>query len=182
MTTVDVERGGNPTLAGGRAGAGGRPNLGLLLVQLGFHVAAQFREALAPLGLEPRHLGTLRHLAADEGPSQQALGRVLGVNPNGMVFLIDELEGLGLVERRRDPNDRRRNALYLTSRGHQALDAAARATGEHGELGRSLTDAERRQLGALLRRLAAEQGVDELALPGIPPGPRTGRAPEGGLR
>ena len=182
MTTVD-ERGGDPARAARRGeGAGGRPNLGLLLVQLGFHVAAQFREALAPLGLEPRHVGTLRRLAAEAGQSQQALGRALGVNPNGMVFLIDELEGLGLVERRRNPNDRRSNALYLTSRGRQALDAAARATGQDGELGRSLTDAERRQLGALLRRLAAEQGVDELALPGIPPGPRTGRTPEGGSR
>ena len=38
------------------------PDLGLLLVQLGFHVGNRFRDALAPLGLEPRHVGLLRLL------------------------------------------------------------------------------------------------------------------------
>jgi DNA-binding MarR family transcriptional regulator len=147
--------------------------LGLLLVQLGFHVAAQFQEALEPLGLEPRQVGMLRRLASTEGQSQQALGQSLGINPNGMVFLVDDLEAHGLVERRRNPNDRRSNAIYLTARGRQALENAARATSHHSSgLARSLSAAERHQLTNLLRRLAEEQGIDEGGLPGPPPGRR----------
>ena len=150
------------------------PDLGLLLVQLGFHVGNRFRDALAPLGLEPRHVGLLRRLATAEGQSQQALGQALGITANRMVFLVDDLEEHGLVERRRNPSDRRSHALYLTPRGHQALRDAAAATARHGELGRSLSAPERRQLAELLRRVAAEQGIDEHALPGPPPGRRIG--------
>ena len=157
-----------------------RADLGLTLVQLGFHIAAQFRDALVPLGLEPRHVGMLRRLAATEGQSQQTLGEALGINANGMVFLVDEAEGRGLVERRRNPTDRRSNALYLTARGRQALDEAAQATRQHSELGSSLTSAERRQLALLLRRLAAEQNIDEHALPGAPPSRRARRNLAGG--
>lgn len=153
------------------------PDLGLLLVQLGFHVGNRFREALAPLGLEPRHVGLLRRLASAEGQSQQTLGQTLGITPNRMVFLVDDLEAHGLVERRRNPSDRRSHALYLTARGRQALRDAAEATAHHGDLGQSLSAAERRQLAALLRRVADEQGIDEHALPGPPPGRRIGREP-----
>ena len=151
------------------------PNLGLLLVQLGFHVGRQFREALAPLGLEPRHVGLLRRLATAEGQSQQALAQTLGITPNRMVFLVDDLEAHGLVERRRNPADRRSHALHLTARGRQALRDASDVTSHHAELGHSLTADERRQLTALLRRLAREQGINENALPGPPPGRRIGR-------
>src|SRR5215472_9713380 len=82
-------------------------NFGLLLVQLGFHVAAQFREALEPLGLEPRHVGMLQRLVSVEGQSQLEVGQSLGINANAMVFLVDDLEARGLVERRRNPKDRR---------------------------------------------------------------------------
>ena len=157
--------------------AGDAPNLGLLLVQLGFHVGNRFRDALAPLGLEPRHVGLLRRLAAAEGQSQQAVGQALGITPNRMVFLVDDLEAHGLVERRRNPSDRRSHALFLTARGRQALRDTAEATAHHGDLGQSLSAAERRQLVDLLRRLAAEQGINENALPGPPPGPRLGREP-----
>src|SRR6516225_1293561 len=96
-----------------RPGAG-EEDFAYLLVQLGFHVDRQFSERLAPLGLEPRHAGLLVQLAANEGLSQQALGELIGLNPTRMVFLVDELEQRGLVERRRNPADRRSYALYLT--------------------------------------------------------------------
>ena len=144
--------------------------LAYLLVQLGFHVAGKFREQLAPLGLEPRHFGMLTRLAANEGRSQQAIGELMGLNPTRMVFLVDELEQRGLVERRRNPADRRSYALYLTEPGRAKLREAQQASADHADLvGASLTRPERRQLTALLRRLAAEQGIAEGSLPG-PPG------------
>ncbi len=142
-----------------------------LLVQLGFRVAGKFTEQLAPLGLEPRHFGMLTRLAANEGKSQQAIGELMGLNATRMVFLVDELEQRGLVERRRNPADRRSYALYLTQQGRAKLRDGQRASAGMG-VGGSLIAAERKQLTALLRRLADEQGIGADSLPGRPPGPR----------
>ena len=144
-----------------------------LLVQLGFHLAGKFAERLAPLGLEPRHFGMLTRLAPNEGRSQQAIGELMGLNPTRMVFLVDELEQRGLVERRRNPADRRSYALYLTDQGRAKLREAQQASARHAEeVGASLTGTQRRQLTDLLRRLADEQGITEASLPGPPPGAR----------
>jgi DNA-binding MarR family transcriptional regulator len=156
----------------GRAdGDGDDDGFGFLLVQLGFHIARTFKEQLAPLGLEPRHFGMLTRLAANEGKSQQAIGELIGLNPTRMVFLVDELEQRGLVERRRYPTDRRSYALYLTEPGRAKLREARHAgSGHDHQLGASLTGAQRKQLTALLRRLAQEQEISEDSLPGPPPG------------
>src|SRR5262249_38764815 len=69
----------------------GEEDFAYLLVQLGFHLARQFGERLAPLGLEPRHAGLLTRLAAHEGLSQQALGGLLGLTPTPKVLLVDAL-------------------------------------------------------------------------------------------
>lgn len=144
-----------------------------LLVQLGFHVARQFSERLAPLDLEPRHAGLLFRLAANEGLSQQAVGELLGLNPTRMVFLVDELEQRGLVERRRNATDRRSYALYLTALGRDKLRQVRACGSRHqDEIGASLIQAERIELTKVLRRLAAEQGITEHGFPGIPPRPR----------
>jgi DNA-binding MarR family transcriptional regulator len=143
-----------------------------LLVQLGAHLAREFGERLAPLGLEPRHAGMLVRLAANEGLSQQALGELIGLNPTRMVFLVDELEQRGLVERRRNTADRRSYALYLTPQGRYTLRQVQDSGSRHqDEIGASLTQAERIQLTSLLRRLATEQGITEQTLPGVPPRP-----------
>ncbi len=144
--------------------------IGFLLVQLGTLVAGQFRERLEPLGIEPRHFGMLTRLAENEGMAQQAIGELIGLNPTQMVFLVDELEDRGLVERRRNPADRRSYGLYLTDAGRDMLaEVRAVARLHQGTLGSSLTEPEREQLTALLRRLAAAQGLTDQSLPGVSP-------------
>ena len=146
-----------------------------LLVQLGFHLAQVFGERLEPLGLEQRHAGMLVRVAANDGRSQQAIAELLGVNPTRMVFLTDELEKLGLVERRRNPADRRSHALYLTKAGAAMLARVGEVTRAHeAAITASLSAAERDQLTALLQRLARDQGLAGQALPGAPQrhGPR----------
>ena len=41
------------------------------------------------------------------------------IDPSSMVKVIDELESLGLAERRVDPNDRRKRAVHLTPDGYK---------------------------------------------------------------
>jgi DNA-binding MarR family transcriptional regulator len=144
-------------------------DIAYLLVQLGFHAARRFSERLAPLGLEPRQFGMLTRLAANEGKSQQAVGELIGLNPTRMVFLVDELEKQGLVERRRNPADRRSYELYLTDQGRAKLsEAQGVSAGNDREIGASLTGAQRRELATLLRQVADEQGVSGESLPGPP--------------
>jgi DNA-binding MarR family transcriptional regulator len=145
-------------------------HLSFLLVQLGLHGARRFGERLKPLGLEQRHAGMLIRLAAHEGQSQQALAERIGVNATRMVFLVDELEKLGLIERRRNPADRRSHALYLTGQGRVTVGQVQAITAEHeAELGAGLTEAQRAQLASLLRVVAQEQGLHPRGMPGSPP-------------
>ena len=112
----------------------------------------------------------LLRLAANQGRSQQAIAEMIGVNATRMVFLVDELEKLGLVERRRNPADRRSHALYLTSAGTAIVDRVRAIAAEHeAALSAGLTAREQEQLIGLLRRIAAEQGLPRGGMPGSLP-------------
>jgi DNA-binding MarR family transcriptional regulator len=56
--------------------------------------------------------------------SQQGLGEVLGLDPSNVVGLLNELEERGLITRRRDPADRRRHIVELSTTGEEALAVA----------------------------------------------------------
>lgn len=115
-------------------------------------------EHLAPVGVSGRELGVLLALdGPDEQSQQQAAGR-LGVDRTTMVGLLDGLEAKGLVARRADAEDRRRNVLELTGDGQQALARALRASDDaERHLLAELDDDESAQLRALLTRLAQDR-------------------------
>ncbi|MFI6600333.1 MarR family winged helix-turn-helix transcriptional regulator [Nonomuraea sp. NPDC050536] len=62
-------------------------------------------------------------VALDEsGPASQAtLSRRTGIYRSDLVAVINELAERSLVERAPDPDDRRRNVITLTDRGHAHL-------------------------------------------------------------
>jgi DNA-binding MarR family transcriptional regulator len=107
-----------------------------------------------PHGPHPREYSVLTAVAAAGPLSQQRLADRLRVNRTLMVAVADALERRGLVERRRDPADRRSYLLHLTDAGAAELE---RLHGEIERVDRSmterLTDAERARLNALLRKL-----------------------------
>jgi DNA-binding MarR family transcriptional regulator len=84
-------------------------------------------QALAPLGLSVKAVGAMTVLAAEGPLSQRRLAERQGIDRTTMVAVVDELERLGAVERRRDPGDRRANALRLTASGRRLLDRARTA-------------------------------------------------------
>jgi DNA-binding MarR family transcriptional regulator len=85
------------------------------------------QRALASLGLSPKGFGALAVLAAEGPLSQQQLAARQGIDRTTMVAVVDELERLGAVERRRDPDDRRAYALHLTRAGRRLLVPAEAA-------------------------------------------------------
>lgn len=141
-----------------------------LLAQLGGLAAQRFAERLDPLGVTPPQAGLLRAVAANPGRSQQALSAQLGLAPSRLVALVDELERTALLERRRDPQDRRYHALHLTRAGEQRLRAIGRAAHAHGQdLLACLDESDRTVLAEVLQRLADGHSL----APGVHPGYRT---------
>ena len=110
-------------------------------------------ELLAPTGVAPRELAVLLLLDDLEPESQQRIAHRLGVDRTSMVALLDALEDKGLVARRPDPDDRRRNVVEITSAGRAGLSAAAAASDEaEARLLADLSASEGRQLRDLLAR------------------------------
>jgi DNA-binding MarR family transcriptional regulator len=143
------------------------PGVAFLLSQLGYHSSRLWQGRLAPLGLDPRHVMLLRHVAIEEGRSQQALGEALQIPPSRMVALVDAMERRGLLRRRPVPGDRRVRTLHLTVDGRRLLDQVMDISVEHErQLCKGLQPAEREHLIALLGRVATEQGLGAGVHPG----------------
>jgi DNA-binding MarR family transcriptional regulator len=105
------------------------------------------------LGMKLKQLIALEILARNEGCLQQELGATLMVDPNNCVLLLNELDDRGYVERRRDPQDRRRHIVAVTATGLKALGKAeAKLETLEGEVLGNLDPAEREQLRDLLAR------------------------------
>ena len=146
-----------------------RTDIAFLLAQLGAYAADRFGERAAALDFTRPQAGLLRLISREPGQSQQAVARRLGTPPSRLVALVDGLEQRGLIERRRDPGDRRNYALHPTAAGEQAMATLSQASLEHEQaISAPLTEAERAQLSKLLGKLAAAHGL----VPGIHPGYR----------
>src|SRR5918998_2484168 len=114
-------------------------------------------EHLAPVGVSGRELGVLLLLDGLDAASQQQAASCLGVDRTTMVGLLDALETKGLVARRANAEDRRRNVLELTEDGHRTLARAVSASNKaEQQLLAALDDAEATQLRTLLTRLAQD--------------------------
>jgi DNA-binding MarR family transcriptional regulator len=132
---------------------------GYLLARLGEASRRRFFQALQPEGLHPRHFGVMTLVAAQPGISQQRLHEKTAIDPSSMVAVIDELEAMGLAERRPHPDDRRARAIYLTLEGERKRERAAALAGElQREFFGALSAQECETLFGLLRKVAGSLG------------------------
>ena len=151
--------------------------MAFLLAQLGHHAATLFAEQMASIDLTPPHAGILRAIASDPGRSQQALSGQLGLLPSRVVAYVDDLEGRGYVERRRNPEDRRLHALYLSASGKKLMKKIGDLARQHDRrLTAGLNDDQRETLRGLLGALAQHQGLTPHVHPGYRALGRAGRA------
>jgi DNA-binding MarR family transcriptional regulator len=157
--TGGAERGAQRGAAGARAGS-----------------AAEALAAVAPLAtrwierLLARHEPALtvpQYLAlraiAREGVTGSELARRTGVSGPAVSQLLSGLASAGLVERRADAEDRRRQALALSPAGERAFASAEALLRDR--LGELLADLPRPEIDALSRLLPSV----EAALSGAPP-------------
>jgi len=141
----------------------------LQAVYQGFSRTATSAVAAVPGG--PRGYQVLVAVTTEEPTSQLALAQRLGIDKTAMVYVVDALEGEGLVERRAHPRDRRVRQVLPTVAGRALLTQARTALREvESTLMRHLDDDEQTGLRRLLARVALGAGEVEACAP-TKPGP-----------
>jgi DNA-binding MarR family transcriptional regulator len=126
-----------------------------LLKRLGHAAKERSMEAYESAGLHPYHFAILIALDEDSHETQGSIADTLGYDRGQLVGLLDELEQRGLVQRRRDPNDRRRHLVQATAEGKRTLRRLRTLARQiENEFLAPLSDDERAELHALLLRLA----------------------------
>lgn len=144
--------------APGTIPTGFEDNFGWLLAQcFRAHVQAMDR-AVADLPHGHRGFQALSGAVNCSANNQAELAKQLGIDRTVMVYLVDDLERAGLVERLPDPNDRRSRLIRATETGRDRLAAAKTAiSAAESELLAALSEQEQESLRGLLREVARHQ-------------------------
>jgi DNA-binding MarR family transcriptional regulator len=126
-----------------------------LLAGLGRDATARVRRALRPLALGAQEFLVLEQLGVLGEASQVELADAVGIDRSNLASVVATLCDRGLVRRSRHASDRRRYVLRLSRDGERLLRRAASAVAAaEDELLAALDPEQRRELHALLRRVA----------------------------
>jgi DNA-binding MarR family transcriptional regulator len=131
-------------------------NVAFLLKLLGAAAKEKSLHAFRPTELTPQHYAVLSLLEEGARETQATIADALGYDRSHLVGLLDELERKSLVERRRDPGDRRRHLVSMTPAGRKTLGQLRTLVKQvEQEFLAPLDAAERQTLHALLLELVA---------------------------
>jgi DNA-binding MarR family transcriptional regulator len=138
-------------------------SIGLLLRLMHQHWTAAVDAALDEAGfgdIRPPHANVFTFVP-EQGIQVSELTRLAHVRKQTMAQAVEEMERLGYVERRPDPNDRRARLVFLTERG-KAVKPIAVAAGRRVEahwvelMGERKVDTLRRSLQSTLKALTTD--------------------------
>lgn len=161
----DKAKSNGPRLRAAKPAAAAAIDLGNLEGYIGFHLRvaqdASFR-AFARVsgqhGIKPGRFAALMVIARNPGISQAALGQTIARDKSSITPLIQDLQRLGLIERRSAADDRRRVELSLTAAGEKHLERLQRFAGEHDAKLDAIVGAKKNEFLDLLRKIA--NGID----------------------
>jgi DNA-binding MarR family transcriptional regulator len=129
---------------------------GFLLARLGFGFKAKTIAKLEESGFEIYDYSVLAILAEGAKETQATIADAITLDPSRLVALLDGLEERGLIERQRDPQDRRRHMVSITAAGKRELSRLREIVKRlEDEFLAPLDPESRKTLHVLLLRLAA---------------------------
>ena len=119
------------------------------------HIKPMFDKRMAKYDLRPVEFTALSLINANPNINQKRLSEAINVSPPNLATLLDRLEARGLLQRQRNPLDKRSQTLVLTAEGARLCAKAEKtATELEAEASSALSDAERAQLISLLQKIA----------------------------
>lgn len=130
------------------------PTLGFLLHDVARLLRKRFEQNARGSGLTRSQWQVLAYLAQNEGINQSGLAELLDVEPITLGRIVDKLQVLELVERRRHPTDRRVWILRLTPAAHEKLQQARKiGDATRAEALASVSPTQRQELVKILQIL-----------------------------
>lgn len=114
---------------------------GFLLNQSARLISRRLTEALEPLGLTLQNFGLLRVISLQGPLTQNQVAENYSMDRTTVTELVDGLEERGLVQRLKNPNDRRSNQLFMTPQGRRVLTRAIRVVEKSNRQFLSVLDA-----------------------------------------
>lgn len=135
-------------------------SLGFLLSDTSRLLRRAFNERARDIGVTNAQWKMLFVLGRNEGQNQGFIADLLEVEPITACRMVDRMEEAGLVERRRDPRDRRAWLLYLTPKSRPLIDEL-KACGEamFVDALSGVSEDERKQFVATIEKIRCNLGV-----------------------
>lgn len=97
-------------------------NIGAMLADVSHLMRRSFDERARGIGVTRPQWQVLTVLGRHEGSKQAGVADLLDVEPITLCRMVDRLQEAELVERRRDPGDRRAWLLFLTPKARDLLE------------------------------------------------------------
>lgn len=117
-------------------------------------IQADVNATLAPFGLRMVTFSVLVVIRDNPGLKQMQLAEILAIERPNLVLILDELEHLKAVVRRRAPTDRRAHEVTVTLTGRRLCDRAVEAVERHDiRMTEGIADKDSAALHEALRRI-----------------------------
>src|SRR5947207_15389011 len=141
------------------------PHLGRLLQEAQRALAAEFAQGVQEAGcpdVRAGHAAVFMHIDRRTGTRLTELARRARMTKQGMMLLVDDLEGRGYVRRVPDSEDGRAKVVRLTARGRRYVAEARREIAAlEGRARRDLGERRYEALRSALNLLVGDEEVED---------------------